>query len=100
MNLTFKLLLVWLLFGVLPNKTIESKEAVSIDQCLRGRVQIVNSFPTYKVRVVSHFPDVRVRKVKTKPVNCGEWQFVNEFPDFTIQYVDSHEDFTIQFINY
>lgn len=30
----------------------------------------------------------------------GEWQFVDNFPDFTIEYVDNFPDFTIQFVDH
>ena len=38
----------------------------------------------------------KVKVVKSFPDDCGEWQFVESFPDFTIKYVDSFPDFTIR----
>ena len=55
---------------------------------LAGKVQVVNSFPDLKVKRVDNFPD-----------KIGEWKFVDNFPDFTIQYVKSFPDIKIQFVN-
>jgi len=66
---------------------------------LKGRVKVVKSGATYRVKVVEHFPDVRVRKVKSLPTSAGEWQFVDSFPDFTVQLVDSFPDFTVQYVD-
>ena len=55
---------------------------------LYGKVQEVSSFPDIKVQVVSSFPD-----------NIGEWQFVDSFPDFTVQFVDSFPDIKIKFVD-
>ena len=37
-------------------------------------------------------------RVKSFPDACGKWEFVNSFPDFTIEYVDGFPDFTIEFV--
>ena len=65
---------------------------------LRGKVQIVESFPDIKIQVVSSFPDLKVKRVDSFPDDCGEWQFVDSFPDFKIQFVDSFPDFKIRFV--
>ena len=41
-----------------------------------------------KVKVVEAFPD-----------NIGQWQFVEAFPDFTIQFVNAFPDIKIQYVN-
>lgn len=65
---------------------------------LHGKVKVVQSFADFKVKVVQSFPDLKVKKVSSFPDNCGEWQFVESFPDFTVQFVESFPDFTIQFV--
>jgi hypothetical protein len=50
------------------------------------------------VQVVSSFPDLRVQRVNAFPDACGKWEWVNAFPDFTIEYVDAFPDFTIEFV--
>ncbi len=65
---------------------------------LRGKVQIVTSFPDVKVQVVTSFPDVKVQVVTSFADDCGEWEFVTSFPDFTIQYVESFPDVKIEFV--
>ena len=49
--------------------------------------------------MVKHFADLKVKVVHSFPDGEGRWQFVDSFPDFTIQYVDAFADFTIQFEN-
>lgn len=66
---------------------------------LKGRVKVVNNFADFEVKVVNNFADLNVKKVKSFPQNCGEWQFVESFPDFTIRFVSSHPDFTIRYVN-
>jgi hypothetical protein len=51
------------------------------------------------VKVVNAFEDLKVKTVSSFPDDCGEWQFVDSFPDFTIQFVDAFSDFTIQFVD-
>lgn len=65
---------------------------------LHGKVQVVPRFATFKVQVVSSFPDLKVERVARFSDRCGQWQFVDSFPDFTIQYVKSFPDLTIQFV--
>jgi hypothetical protein len=67
-------------------------------KALYGRVQVVKSFPDFKVQIVSSFPDLKVMRVMSFPDACGKWQFVDSFPDFTIEYVDGFPDFTIEFV--
>lgn len=62
-----------------------------------GKVKVVNAFPDYKVKVVKSFADYKVKVVDSFPDNPGYWQFVDSFPDFTIQFVDSFPDFTVEF---
>lgn len=66
---------------------------------IHGRIQLVTSFPDYKVKVVTSFPDLRVETVESFPDRSGRWQIVDSFPDYKIQLVDSFPDFTVQFVN-
>ena len=66
---------------------------------LAGKVKVVKNFANIKVQVVKSFPDLKVKKVSNFPNKVGEWQFVDSFPDFTIQYVDSFPDIKIQFVD-
>lgn len=65
---------------------------------LYGRVKVVENFADFKVKIVSSFPDLKVKTVSSFPDDCGEWQFVESFLDFTIQFVESFPDFTIQYV--
>ena len=62
---------------------------------LYGKVKVVEHFATFKVKVVRNFADLKVKEVAHFADKCGEWQFVNNFEDFSIQYVDAFEDFSI-----
>lgn len=68
-------------------------------QKIFGRIQVVDSFPDYKVKVVTSFPDLKVKKVSSFADGAGLWMFVDSFPDFKIQFVDSFPDFTIQYVD-
>lgn len=65
---------------------------------LKGRVQIVESFPDIKVRLVSSFPDLKVKIVESFPDACGKWTYVESFPDFKVQFVTSFPDIDIQLV--
>lgn len=66
---------------------------------LAGKVKVVESFPDVKVQVTSSFPDLKVKQVSSFADDCGEWQMVNSFPDFTIQFVNSFPDVKIRFVD-
>ncbi len=66
---------------------------------LHGKVKVVNAFPKYKIKIVNAFPDIKVQKVNAFPDGPGKWQFVDAFPDFTVQYVNAFPDFTVQYVN-
>ena len=65
---------------------------------LKGKIQVVDSFPDIKVQIVTSFPDIKVKKVTSFPSDCGKWQFVDSFPDIKIQYVTSFPDIKVQFV--
>lgn len=69
------------------------------EQFLSGTVQVVQHFGQFKVKVVTNFADLEVEKVKHATYRCGEWELVDQFGDFTIEYVTMGEDFTISFKN-
>lgn len=85
------------------NKDVETK-GLSTQECsyngipLHGKVKVVSSFADFKVQIVTSFPDIDVKTVTAFPNNCGEWEFVDTFPDFTIQYVDAFPDIKIRFV--
>ena len=66
---------------------------------LAGKVKVVKNFGNIKVQVVKNFPDLKVKKVSNFPNKIGEWQFVENFPDFTIQFVDNFPDIKIQYVD-
>ncbi len=65
---------------------------------LKGKIQVVESFPDIKVQIVTSFPDLNVQNVTSFPDDCGEWQFVESFPDFKVQFVESFADITIEYV--
>jgi hypothetical protein len=65
---------------------------------LAGKVKVVDSFPDIRVKAVSRFPDVKVKRVESFADECGEWQFVESFPDFKIQYVESFPDVEVTWV--
>ena len=65
---------------------------------LYGEVGIVERGGDISVEVVTSFPDLEVKPVESFPDDCGEWEFVESFPDFTINFVNSFPDLTIEFV--
>lgn len=63
---------------------------------LHGKVKFVTSFPDIKIKYVGSFPDLNVKMVSSFPDNCGEWQIVESFPDFTVQTVESFPDIEVK----
>ena len=56
--------------------------------------------PLYgKVKVVRRFPDLKVKRVNAFANQCGQWQFVDAFPDFKVQFVESFPDIKIQYVD-
>ena len=89
-------LIVFSLVGFYPTDCDNNKNCESIsyseselDSCfyngipLHGKVKFVTSFPDIKVKFVTSFPDLEVKFVESFPDECGEWQIVESFPDFT-----------------
>lgn len=65
---------------------------------LCGRVKIVTSFADFDIKIDNSFPDLRVKAVNYDSKTCGEWRFVESFPDFTVRIVESFPDFTIRYV--
>ncbi|MEP0859564.1 hypothetical protein NDI34_26500 [Trichocoleus sp. DQ-U1] len=55
--------------------------------------------PDIKVKIVSSSPDLIVEPVTAFPQRCGQWQFVESFPDLKVQIVENFPDIQIQFVN-
>ena len=66
---------------------------------VHGRIQVVESFPDYKVKVVESFADLHVQVVESFPDKPGTWKMVDSFPDYRIQFVESFPDFTIKYVS-
>lgn len=66
---------------------------------LRGKVKQVQSGGNIRVQKVNAFPDLKVQVVKTFPDKCGQWQWVESFPDFTVEFVQSFPDLKIKFVD-
>ena len=53
----------------------------------------------HSVQRVSALADLKVKAVDAFPYNCGEWEWVDSLPDFTVQFVDALPDITIEFVD-
>ena len=65
---------------------------------LYGKVRVVEHYADFKVKVVENYPDLKVKVVEHYADEPGEWQFVENYPDFTIQFVENYPDFTIKYV--
>ena len=52
-----------------------------------------------KVKIVESFPDVKIKIINERPDKGCEWQIVESFPDYKIQFVESFPDIKVQFVN-
>lgn len=89
---------LWLLASLALRDLRAEEKKVDVSK-IYGHIQIVKSFPDYKVQVVKSFPDLKVEIVDSFPSSAGKWQIVDSFPDFKIQMVESFPDFKVQFVN-
>lgn len=64
---------------------------------LYGKVKIVDSFADIKIKPAGSFADIRVKKVRGFADACGEWEIVDSFPDFTVEFVNAFPDITVKF---
>jgi hypothetical protein len=65
---------------------------------LQGRVKVVTYDANYRVQLVSQGADLVIEQVAGKAKSCGQWQFVNQNFDFSIQLVNEAADFTISIV--
>ncbi len=65
---------------------------------LVGRVKVVSYDANFRVQLVNQRADLLVTESKGRPIQCGQWQFVNQNYDFTIQLVNESPDFTISIV--
>ena len=65
---------------------------------LYGKVKVVDSYPDFEVKIVESYPDLEVKIVESNASGCGEWEFVESNPDFTVKFVESYPDFTIKYV--
>ena len=67
---------------------------------LYGKVEITTSpFADFDIEVVSAFADLDVQKVTSFANECGEWEIVTSFGDFTVREVESFGDFQVRYVN-
>lgn len=68
---------------------------------LMGRVRVVDAFPDFRVKVEEdkRKAELFVRRTDSEAEICGDWQFVDGMPDFTISFVDYGEDFKIAWVD-
>ena len=66
---------------------------------LYGKVHVVDALADITVQRVSALADLKVKAVDAFPYNCGEWEWVDSLPDFTVQFVDALPDITIEFVD-
>ncbi|GKW37699.1 hypothetical protein PEC301875_17230 [Pectobacterium carotovorum subsp. carotovorum] len=64
-----------------------------------GRIQIVDYNEDYRVRIVDSREHLRVQEVTAFANRPGEWEIVDNFPDFKIKIVDAHPDFEIRLVD-
>ncbi len=60
--------------ALLLGTALGAQAGTSVDVSkIYGNIQIVNSFPDYKVKVVNSFPDLKVKQVNSFADAPGKW---------------------------
>ena len=90
--------------GPLPDAAVGQCGAIRCDCTfngitLFGQVEYVDSFADIQVSISSLFPDLRVREGGFAD-ECGEWEIVDAFADFTVEIVDNFADFEIEYSDF
>lgn len=99
------ILLLTISFTIYPSLTKSAKKQINKQNCtfhgipLHGKVKVVEHFSDLKVKIKSSFADLKVKTVEHFANRCGEWQFVEHFPDFKIKFVQHFPDITIEFVS-
>ena len=83
-----------------------ASEPINKDNCtckgipLYGRVKVITSSADFDVKIIEHSADLDVKVVEYTAGRCGEWQFVEHAPDFTIRLVEHAPDFEIRMVEH
>ncbi|WP_202804462.1 hypothetical protein [Baaleninema simplex] len=93
--------LVFLFAGFARGATgnVDAETCTANGFSLFGKVRVVESFPDLTVKIVDAFPDLNVQVVDAFPDRCGQWEFVESFPDIEIKFVESFPDIEIKFVD-
>ncbi len=67
---------------------------------LSDKVQKVENYGDLKAEVVSYDADLEVDTNESYPSKCGEWKFVEDYPDFKVQFVSYGGDIKIRYVSY
>jgi hypothetical protein len=67
---------------------------------LYGRVKVITSSADFDVKIIEHSADLDVKVLEYTAGRCGEWQFVEHAPDFTIRLVEHAPDFEIRMVEH
>ena len=114
MKKLFSFLFVWLVgfsvYAAEPDSLLlasnSSSEPIDKEHCtckgipLYGRVRVVEYSADFDVKIIEHSADLDVRIVDFSASNCGEWQFVEHSPDFTVRFVEHSPDFEIRIVEH
>ncbi|MBF0106106.1 MAG: hypothetical protein HQM16_12360 [Deltaproteobacteria bacterium] len=80
-------------------------EGLDTDLCtydgipLYGAVEVDEYFGDFTVEIVDSFPDLYIEVVDMFADECGEWEFVESFGDFSVTFVEYFGDITIEYVD-
>lgn len=77
---------------------IDKERCTFKDIPLYGNVKIVDHDADITVQEVEGDADLNI-KISDSPTKCGEWYFVNDSSDFTIEYVEDGGDIKVQVVD-
>ncbi len=64
-----------------------------------GKIEFVEAFGDFTVEFVDAFPDFEVQLVNSFADEPGEWEIVENFPDYKVEVVEAFGDFKIKYVD-
>jgi len=87
-------IIIFILFSVTNFLFAQSEDEINENECTFSGIQLYG-----KIQFVESFPDLTVQIVESFPDECGKWQIVDSFPDIKVKIVESFADIKIKFVD-
>jgi len=82
-----------------PKHTPHSRVTKAELARIKGKIELVNFSPDYKVEIVDRYADLHVVKMDSYARNVGEWEITDFGADFKVEIVQNHGDFKVKWVD-